>query len=107
MFIALEGSIEAIRLLAPITDRIALRDPSLADQLRRAASSVAQNLGEGRRRRGRDRAHHFRVAAGSAEEAATCLRIAEAWGYLEAADYAAAFARLDRVLALTWPLTGR
>ncbi len=104
MFIALEVSIEAVRLLAPLVRRIATRDASLADQLRRAASSVPANLVEGRRRTGRDRTHHYRIAAGSAAEAATALRVAEAWGYLTAADYAAAWARLDRVLALTWPL---
>ena len=107
MFIAREVSIEAIRLVAPIADRIATRSPSLADQLNRAADSVATNLGEARRRWGRDRTYHFRVAAGSADEAITALRIAEARGFITRDDYAAAWAALDRVLALTWPLTRR
>jgi four helix bundle protein len=104
MFIALEVAIEAVRSLAPVAERIANRNPNLADQLRRAAESVAANLGEGRRRIGRDRTHHYRIAAGSADEAIVILRTAEAWGYLAASDYAAAYSHLDRVLALTWPL---
>jgi len=107
MFIALEVSIEAIRLVTPIADRIATRSASIADELRRASESVARNLGEGRRRAGADRTYHFRVAAGSADEAITSLRIAEARGLVTRDEYAPAWAALDRVLALTWPLTKR
>ena len=105
MFIALEVSLEAIDLLAPVVARVRACDAALADQLRRAAQSVAQNLAEGRRRRGADRTYHFRVAAGSADEARTSLEIAVRWRYVARADAAAANAALDRVLALTWPLT--
>ena len=102
MFIALEVAHEAVRLLKSPLDAIARRDASLADQLRRAACSVVLNLAEGRRRRGRDRTHHFRIAAGSAAEARAALDLAVDLGYCAAAPEA--WARLDRVLALTWPL---
>jgi len=67
---ALRGSLEAIRR----------HDRSLADQARRATSSVALNLSEGNRRTGRDRLHCFRIAAGSLDEARTSLDLALAWG---------------------------
>jgi four helix bundle protein len=81
------------------------RDPDLARQVRRAAASVALNIGEGRRRNGKDRIHLWRVAAGSADEVASALRVAEAFGYLERGDVAAALALCDRVLAMLWRLT--
>jgi four helix bundle protein len=105
MFIALEVSIEALNLLAPIVRRVRRHDRALADQMRRAAGSVSHNLSEGRRHVGGDRTHSFRIAAGSADEARTSLRVACAWGYVTAAECEAAAAALDRVLRLTWPLT--
>jgi four helix bundle protein len=107
VFIALEVAIEAVRCCAPIAERIAMRNGPLANQLRRAAEAVALNLGEGRRRAGRDRTQCFRIAAGSAEEARTAIRVAEASGYLAADEVDAALAHLDRVLRFTWPLVRR
>ena len=81
------------------------RDPDLARQVRRAAASVALNIGEGRRRTGKDRLHLWRVAAGSADEVATALRVAEAFGYLAGTEVAASLVLCDRVLAMLWRLT--
>ena len=81
------------------------RDPDLARQLRRAASSVPLNLREGRRRSGKDRAHHFRIAAGSADEVVACLQVAQAWGYAAPELVGPALATCDRILAMTWRLT--
>ena len=81
------------------------RDPDLARQVRRAAASVALNIGEGRRRTGKDRVHLWRVAAGSADEVATALRVAEAFGYLDRAGMADPLGLCDRILAMLWRLT--
>jgi hypothetical protein len=59
----------------------------------------------GRRRCGADRLHHWRIAAGSAEELRTALRVALAWGDLQAAEVSEAPGLLDRILAMTWRLT--
>src|SRR5262245_25905356 len=48
-FIALEVSLELIRALAPMVPIIERNDRDLGDQIRRAANSVALNLGEGQR----------------------------------------------------------
>jgi len=104
-FQALDVALELVSSLRQPVGVLATRDPSLADQVRRAASSVALNLGEGRRRVGRDRVQHFRIAAGSAEEARTALRVALAWGHLGSAQVGDALALCDRVLAMLWRLT--
>lgn len=77
----------------------------LAGQLRRAAESVALNIGEGARRCGRDREHFYRIAAGSAAEVRAGLDVACAWGHLNAATITPARALLDRELAMLWRLT--
>jgi len=45
------------------------------------------------------------VAAGSADEVAASLRVAEALGCLDGASIARALALGDRVLAMLWRLT--
>ena len=104
-FEALEVSLELVRSLRRPLRRLESRDPRLSRQLRDAASSVALNLAEGRRRAGKDRRHLWRIAAGSADEVRTSLRVAEAWGHLEAPELEEALELLDRLLAMTWRLT--
>jgi four helix bundle protein len=90
---------------APLAEQLERRDKDLARQLRRAASSVALNLSEGRKRVGRDRLHLWRIADGSNEECRACLLVAEAWGHLADSDTAEALARCDKLAAMCWRLT--
>ena len=85
--------------------KLAKGDADLARQLRRAVASVPLNLAEGSRRAGKDRMHHYRIAAGSAEEAMSALMLALAWGHLEAGDLAVADGYADRLRAMLWRLT--
>ena len=103
-FIALDVSLQLIGSLREPVARLATHDSSLADQVRRAASSVALNLGEGRKRAGKDRKHCWRIAAGSAEEVRTALLVAGGWGYLEEGALGGPLALLDRLLGLLWGL---
>ena len=103
--VALEVSLDVIRSLRRTIAPLRKSDPKLYDQIRRAASSVCLNLAEGQRRAGKDRKHLWRIAAGSAEEVRTALRVAVAWGDLSPAAVAEALALLDRVLRLVWGLT--
>ena len=98
-------ALEMIRGLAAVLPRIKSRDGDLAKQGRRAASSVALNLSEGNRRKGKDRAYHFSVAAGSADEVLAVLEVSEAWGYLSPQATGSLKDLLDRVLAMTWKLS--
>lgn len=103
-FDAFDVSLDLIRALREPLAAIRMSDPDLADQLKRAAASVSLNLGEGRRRMGRDRVHHWRVASGSANEVVACLRVAQAWGHVDETAIAPALALSDRVMAMLWKL---
>ena len=104
-FDTLEMSLTVLAQLATVEPKIRQRRKSLADEIGRAAESVALNVSEARQRAGLDRADLFRRAAGSASELTTALRIAQARGYITAADFAAVDASLDRVRAMLWRLT--
>jgi four helix bundle protein len=57
-FDAYDRSLDLIRALAPLANRLATYDATLTKQLRDAASSITQNLAEGSGRRGKDRKAH-------------------------------------------------
>lgn len=102
-FVALDVSFQLIEALAPIVPVIARQDRDLADQLRRAATSISLNLAEGSRSQKGNRQKHFCLAHGSASEVKAALCVARAWGWLDGDDRALAV--LDRLLALLWRLT--
>jgi four helix bundle protein len=104
-FRTLDASVELIRLLRQPVTLIARRDRDLADQLRRAATSVPSNISEGSQRAGKDRNHFYRIAAGSAAEVRTQLEVAEAWGYLDRSSIEPAMGLLAEILAMLWKLT--
>ena len=103
-FVALDQSLELVRLLAPLCTRLARHDPKLVDQIRRAATSIANNVAEGGGRVGRDRRHLARIAYASAAEVSASLHVAVAWGHLPAADVAPTLAQIDRVRRLSYGL---
>jgi four helix bundle protein len=106
-FEVLEVTLELIRIMRPLVERIRQVDRDLAAQLKDATTSIASNISEGARRLGKDRIHLWSVAAGSAGEVRTQLAVAVAWGDIEPAPIAPALDRLDRILAMLWRLTHR
>jgi four helix bundle protein len=106
-FVALEIALEIVVALRDAVGVVRTHDVDLAKQIVRSASSIAANVGEGRRRVGRDRLHFFRIAAGSAEETRVHLRIALAWGWLRSSQVDDSLRLIDRELALLWGLTHR
>jgi four helix bundle protein len=100
-------SLEAIEALRPLVAKVRRRDRSLADQLVRAASSVALNIAEGDASDAGNQRARFCTAAGSAAESLTALKVAVAWGYLEAGEVAASSSLLRPVLAGLWKLSRR
>ena len=105
MFDALEVSLKVLTQLAPVETRIRRKSASLGRQLADASESIALNLGEGRARRDGDQRRHYEMAAGSAGEVTTALRIALAKGYITADEAAEVDAVLDRVRAMLYQLT--
>ena len=103
--VALEVAIEIVASLRGVVAAMRRHDAQQAQQIVRAASSIAANVGEGSRRQGKDRLHFFRIAAGSAEETRVHLRVAVAWGWITSPQVDAAMALIDRELRLLWGLT--
>ena len=101
-FVAYNVSLELIRALRPVVPVIKRFDPDLADQIHRAATSVALNLAEGARRTGGNQRKHYEIAHGSANEVKACLDVAECWGWLD--DTRALRRIVDRQLGLLWAL---
>ena len=98
-------SIELIETLRPLVPRIKQRDKSLADQLTRAASSIALNIGEAELSDPGNRKARFFSAAGSANETLTALHIAVAWGLVATGQTEASVALRRRIVAILWKLT--
>jgi len=63
-FDVLEMSLTVLDQLAPLETKVRQRRKSLADEIGRAAESVALNVSEARQRAGLDRADLFRRASG-------------------------------------------
>lgn len=102
MFISYEVSLEVIQSLRRLVPQIERNDRDLADQLKRAASSVVLNLAEGQRLTKGNKPKHYAIAHGSANEVRAAIRTAVAWGWIE--DASEQLALVDRLLALLWRL---
>jgi four helix bundle protein len=105
MLVAYTVSLELIRALRSVVAQLRRYSPEAAEQVERAASSIAHNLAEGSRRNGRDPKRFFDMAHGSAAEVRGALDVADAWGW--EIDSQEARALLDRELRLLWGLTRR
>jgi len=89
---------EVLGELRAVVERVERRDQDLARQLRRAASSILLNCGEGSYSQGRNQRARFHTAMGSAAETLACLHVAMAFGYIDGCD-AGLLDRLDRIIA--------
>jgi four helix bundle protein len=108
--LAQDFATSAIERLRPLVERIARRDRGLADQVRRAATSVVLHLAEGAYNAGGHRRARFEsgswTCGRSANEAhcGAALRVAPAWGYVAEPEARELDALYDRVLAMTYKL---
>ncbi|HEX2876157.1 MAG TPA: four helix bundle protein [Polyangiaceae bacterium] len=100
-------SIQLIESLVPLMPRIKQRDKDLADQLRRAASSIGLNCAEAEFSDPGNRRARLFTAAGSAGETRHALRQAVAWRLVSARDAAGSLALLQRIIAILWTMTQR
>jgi four helix bundle protein len=92
-----DDMLDVVRSMRGELAAIDKHDPDLARQLRRAASSVVLNIAEGSGSFGRMRTARYRTALGSARETLACLRVAEAFGYVEPVSNAVVHP-LDRII---------
>jgi len=107
MFKLAELSFQLIEDLRPLVAEIRRRDRSLADQLMRAASSIALNVAEGQKSDGGNMMARFFTAAGSARESRAALRVAVGWRHITSDAAAPARERLNHIIAILWKLTHR
>ena len=80
MFIAYDVARQLITQLRTIIPVIQQADADLADQLRRAATSVLLNLAEGQKSGNGNKLRHYKIAQDSAQEIGGALDAVEAWG---------------------------
>jgi four helix bundle protein len=78
-----EVALRVLQELRPVVAVIEARDRDLARQMRRAASSIVLNLGEGSGSSGGIRRERYRTALGSAREVVACIDVARAWRYAD------------------------
>ncbi|MBK7582358.1 MAG: four helix bundle protein [Myxococcales bacterium] len=97
--------LETLHELRPVIARLERRDSDLTRQLRRCASSIALNVGEGMYSRGKLRTARYHTALGSARETLSCLEVACALGYVTAPD-PKLVAKLNRVIGTLVRLVG-
>src|SRR5579862_1557812 len=99
-FDAYRVAIELLRALQPVLEMIRTHDRNLADQAKRAGTSIPLNVAEGRQRGGRDRKHFYRIALGSTAEVGAALDVALACGYVSEDVLVSALELLDRERAM-------
>jgi four helix bundle protein len=100
-------AISAIETLRPVVVRIRRCDRDLGEQIRRALSSVALNIGEACGTDGGNRVARFSTAAGSNAEVRAALRVAVAWGYVSVIQVESGEQLLDRIAAMLYRLGAR
>ena len=99
-FQVLEVALQAVEMLRPVVARIRQCDRDLGEQIRRALSSVALNIGEGSGNEGGTRLARYSTAAGSNAEVRAALRVAIAWGYVSGTEVEPGEQLLDRIAAM-------
>ena len=90
------------RMLAPFLGNPPRKSAGLCDQLDRALDSVLLNVpeGAGRAPGSRDRVHFYRIALGSAKEAASALVCLRAKGRMDGALYFPARALMLEIIRM-------
>jgi four helix bundle protein len=105
MFKVEEMAIELIEALQPVVSRVRARDRALADQLTRASSSVALNIGEANYSDPGNRRARLFTASGSAGETRSVLRVAVASRHCTAEEAKPSRELLENIVPILWKLT--
>lgn len=103
----LDSLVEVVRVVHGLAGKVARHDRDLAQQMRRASTSVALNASEGLHAKAGKRRSRLEDAVNSARETLMALRLAGACKYLQAEEAEAAARELDSVIAVLWTLAYR
>jgi four helix bundle protein len=91
----LDEVLSVVALSRSLVDAIQRKDRDLASQVRRAVSSIALNVAEGFGTASGNSRLRFETARGSLYEAQAGIRVAVAWGYLNAEQCAGVLEAID------------
>lgn len=100
-------TLQLISRCQPHRHRLKRLGRRMETQLNCALASTLQNLAEGMRRTGKDRAYLLGVALGSCDEVRAILEAAVAFGVLPASEQQRVDALADRVCAMLYRLRQR
>ena len=96
-----QRSIEFLALAYRVRGQLPKGNADLADQLRRSAQSIPQNIAEGCGRTTRaDKAKHYTIARGSAMESASHLDVMRVDELINGEHYARGIELLERIVAM-------
>jgi len=102
-----ELSLGIVASVCALANRVQQHDKDLAQQMRRACTSVPLNMQEGLYSRGGSRVARFHDAMGSAKETMACLHVCVAAKYLAQLQVDTDLARIDQVVAGLYRLCHR
>lgn len=94
--------LDAMPTVKRLVDQIRVHDKNLADQVKRAATSVVLNHAEADGVRSGQRRARIETAQGSLAETRAGLRVAAVWAYIPEAEAEQVDAMLDAVAAATY-----
>jgi four helix bundle protein len=103
----LDMMVEMVRNVHLAAAKVARHDRDLAQQMKRASTSVALNGSEGLWAKAGKRRSRLEDAVNSARETLMALRLAGACGYLPAGEAAVAVREVDSVIRVLWVLAYR
>jgi four helix bundle protein len=94
-------SIEFLAVARRIRGQLPRGHADLADQLRRSAQSIPQNIAEGAGRTSRaDKAKHYTIARGSAMESAAHLDVMRVDDLIDVESYSRGIELLERIVSM-------
>ncbi len=93
-----EVSLQMVASVVALARIVQQHDKDLAQQMRRASSSVTLNIAEGMYSRAGNRLARFHDAMGSAKETMACLHVSVAAKYLAQNQVDADLARIDHIV---------
>jgi len=103
----LDSLVEMVELVHRLARKVGQHDRDLANQMKRASTSIALNGSEGLWAKAGKRTTRLEDAINSARETVMALRIAGACGYLAQEEAQAASRGLDSIIAVLWTLAYR
>ena len=103
----LDMMVEMVRVVHLAAGKVARHERDLAQQMKRASTSVALNGSEGLHAKAGKRRSRLEDAVNSARETLMALRLAGACGYLPADEAAVALREVESVIRVLWVLTYR